>query len=179
MSDCEKPTTEWERSLYLELQGHVVGAVWCQSLDATSSETWSRALRLIKLHKRTAKRENKTMRFHTSASYYGSDRLEALGPFRQVQRKTQLVLSRCAPPRSPQAWWLALRLRSGSHPSILFCFRRPHPHGEGDDIGVVTAGASATYSLYSGSRVAFLSLSIMPHVGLVLNESQALRPHRQ
>ena len=73
----------------------------------------------------------KTACFHTSASFYGSDRLEARAqrqspreqmqldtltpePLRQVPRKTQLMLARCTPrlalaPRSPQAWWLALR----------------------------------------------------------------------
>ena len=45
----------------------------------------------------------------------------------------------------------------------------------GDDNGVVTAGASATYSLYSRSRDAFLSSSIIPSVGLDLNETRVIK----
>ena len=138
----------------------------------------------------------KTACSHTSASFYGSDRLVARAqrqspreqmqldtltpePLRQVPRKTQLMLARCTPrlalaPRSPQAWWLALR--ATVRLQIVFDLGgTTFTTSGGDDNGVVTAGASATYSLYSRSRDAFLSSSIIPSVGLDLNETRVIK----
>ena len=140
------------------------------------------------------------MSFHLSASFYGGDWLEAraqrqspreqtqldpltLEPLRQVPSKTQLVLERCTPrlalvPRKHGGWHC--KPLSDSYSSILFCCRRHHHHDKRRRrYRSGYSWSKRIILLCSGSSVAFLGSSIMPSVGLVLNETRALHPLRR
>ena len=108
-------------------------SAWTRGPSRHVADRWpdNELQRALALRGFTMLQKKKTACSHTSACFYGSDRLEARAqrqspreqmqldtltpePLRQVPRKTQLMLARCTPrlalaPRSPQAWWLALR----------------------------------------------------------------------